>query len=155
MSWIPQDGQNIRFYSKLGTDMVLAASPNLEFPCYIHHLSNGPAPEATVFQVSLSAGEDYDFQLYLRNVPGAGDQKLSWSYAPNGPFLVLNGGWVDSGVNDYFSYDTLDPDPWIAINNYVHDHVVDVFEFASAEGSRVDAFPWNGGDNQWWRVVPV
>lgn len=156
MAWVPQDGQNVRFYSKLQPDLVLAASLDSKFTCYVHQMANGDSPETTMFQVAMPAGVDYMFQLFLRNVPGQGDLKLNWTVQPNGDVLLqLNPAYQDSDESDYFSYDNLDPDPWIAINNYTHDLVVDVFGSESNEGSRVDAFPWNGGDNQWWRVVPV
>ena len=154
MVWVPQDGQNVRFYSKLQPDLVLAGDPALEF-LYVHQMANGDAPDTTVFQLSVKDGPDYPFQVYMRNLTDAMDQKLSWTAGPNGRLLTLNPYYQDSGDADYFSYDTLDPDPWIAINNYTHDLVVDVYGSESYEGARIDGYAWNGGDNQWWRVVPA
>lgn len=155
MAWMPQDGQNVRIYSKLQPNLVLAAAPGDQHPVYVHQLANGDSPETTVFQVQTWGGTDYLFELYLRNVPDQGDMKLSWQTVGNTLWLVLNPAFQDSGIADCFAADPLNPEPWVALNDYGQNFVVDVFNSESDEGSRVDAFPWNGGDNQWWRIMSV
>lgn len=51
-----------------------------------------------------------------------------------------------------FTGDLLDPAPWFALNNNEHDKVVDVDHGRTDENTPVIGFPWNGGDNQKWRM---
>lgn len=48
--------------------------------------------------------------------------------------------------------DGLDPSPWVAINNYNHDRVIDIDHGVMEDGRRLLSFPWNSGTNQWWRL---
>ena len=41
---------------------------------------------------------------------------------------------------------------WFALNTYDRRMVVDIAGGATAEGSPIILFPWNGGDNQRWRA---
>ena len=157
MVWVPQNGQRFRFFSKLGTDVVLAATLGrfANFPqsgpsdicCYVHRLANGPAPEATVFEVQMN--DDGSFNLVLTQPTPLEPQILTLSWEDyDGYRLAPN----LTGFTRFWA-DPLDPDPWIALNNYDRDHVVDVIESDISQGALINAFPWNGGDNQWWRPV--
>ena len=153
--WTPANGQRVHFYTRLngvtGDDFVLAAAFGHWPAFYLHSLAmGGPAPSQTIFEVD-EVGPDGGFQLFLRNLPGVSDMKITW-YWPDHCSLALNPAYMDSGDDDVFRIDSLG-DPWFALNNEGKSRVVDVYDSQLAENAQVDAFTWNGGDNQWWRAV--
>lgn len=155
--WTPANGQKVRFHSKFDANLVLSATYGPEYCCAVYHLQNGPAPHKTVFEVE-SVGTDGGFSLCLRNLPdGCEDMRLMWFWPTSEykvGYLALNPTRVHSGGDDYFFIDPLG-DPWFALNNYRRNRVVDIYGSETYDGARIDAFPWNGGDNQWWRAELV
>lgn len=151
--WTPTTGQKVRFHSKFDANLVLSATYGPEYCCAVYHLQNGPAPEKTLFDVE-EAGNDGTFALCLRDRPGQEDLRLMW-YWPLTQYkacvLALNPVDVHSGGDDYFRIDPLG-DPWFALNDTRGNRVVDIYGSETYEGARIDAYGWNGGDNQWWRA---
>ena len=153
--WTPANGQKVRFFTKLngvsGDEFVLGARFGAPWPAFfLHSLAmGGPAPSQTLFEVDC-VQPDGGFQLFLRNVPGTADMKITW-YWPDHCMLALNPSFMDSGNDDVFRIDAL-TDPWFALNNEGKSRVVDVYDSTLSENAQVDAWTWNGGDNQWWRV---
>ena len=152
--WTPANGQRVRFFTKLnglsGNNLVLGAQFGKWPAFFLHSLAkNGPAPAQTLFEVN-DVQPDGGFQLYLRHVPGTEDMKITW-YWPDHCTLALNPAYLDSREQDVFRIDSLG-DPWFALNNEGKSRVVDVYGSQTAENSQVDAWKWNEGDNQWWRV---
>lgn len=154
MTWVPVEGQKVRFFSKLDSSVVLGAAAGVGI--FVHRIDNGLAPEKTLFEVQYIK-DDGAFQLFLRNVPGISDMKLTWYWPQQEPgacYLSLNPDFVDSGDWDHFRIDALDG-PYFALNNNDKNRVVDILQSNTGEGARIEAYPWNGGDNQWWRAMPA
>lgn len=59
------------------------------------------------------------------------------------------------GQSTLFTIDDLDPSPWFALNNADKSRVADISQSFMVNNRYVISFPWNGGDNQKWRVEVV
>lgn len=149
--WSPATGQRVRFHSKLNDSIVLAAAPTGYPTCSAHYVQDGPAPEATLFEVEVDG--DGLFQLFLRNVPGEADFQLMWYWPPGhgGSCMLAPNSLIDYGDDMRFRMDPLG-DPWFALNNFNGRRVVDLFGSETYRGAEINAWTWNGGDNQWWRA---
>jgi len=154
MTWVPAAGQRVRFLSKLNDNIVLSMNPNLGMPAFqVRNLeTDWPMhPELTDFEVQMNG--DGSFQLWLSHVPGLAPVKLTWYWPPSEDdvcVMAVNPSFIDSGNNDACWIDSLG-DPWFALNNWDRNRVVDIYEYDTSSGAQIDAFSWNGGDNQWWR----
>ncbi|HEY6816803.1 MAG TPA: hypothetical protein VI168_14795 [Croceibacterium sp.] len=136
----------VRLHSYLDSEnLVLALALDGAF---IHNLANGPLIDNTVFTCGQVDG---GFVLSLQQAEFGGP-RMNWYPWDKPQFLLIEndfGGYYQSQF--VFTVDMVQG-PWFALNNYDHSRVADVKESATAEGSAVIAWGWNGGANQIWRA---
>jgi hypothetical protein len=142
----------VRLHSYLDSEnLVLGLQLN---GAYIHNLTNGPAPDATIFTCEQIDG---GFVLSQQEAEFGGPLMLWWGpgalYTPE---ELLRSDTVTSSEPDQriFTVDFVNG-CWFALNNFDHSYVADVKQSVTTEGNDVIPFHWNGGDNQIWRAQIV
>lgn len=152
------NGRQVRFYSYLDPDVVMALTPENPHTC-VHHLSSGAVPRQTVFTIHKAPGRPQDrFELSVAFEPGW-DVQLAWlawdDGSDSGTWLTNATGVPNQGPDmNVFTIDVVDG-CWFALNNSDHTRVADVSGSGTFEGNEIIGFPWNGGPNQRWRAEIV
>lgn len=91
------------------------------------------------------------FHLCLPDDPKCG---MSWRAGRGDILVVYHGQGYDMRAGAC-QIDATGPG-WVAINNLDHDRVLDVKGAdVGSDNISIIGYPWNGGNNQRWRMVPV
>ena len=146
------NGVRIRLHSYLDSENLVLAL-NLD-GCFVHNLSSGLAPDTTIFTCDQIDG---GFVLSQQEVEYGGPLMVWWGpgavYTPD---ALLSSDATQSGEPSQrvFTVDFVNG-CWFALNNYDHSYVADIYESDTTEGTTIQPYHWNGGDNQIWRAQIV
>lgn len=143
------NGRRIRFHSALDSARLVLALRGDLGGC-VQHLPDQLRID-TIFEIF--GAENGHFRL--RTLKSA---ELIWDHTPRGTPTALN--WYGPGhgtdwIDFRFTVDMVDR-CWFALNRADRSVVADVDRSRTADGTRVLAWTWNGGENQKWRaqIVP-